>query len=373
MRRLLIGALALALLPCPALAQAAWPAAAPEEQGVSADRLAAMDAAIRAGEFEKITSVLVARHGRLVHETYFDETGAAARRNTRSVTKTVTAMLVGAAIARGDLPGVDAPVAPYIADHGPFDHPDPRKDRITVEDLLTMSSLLECDDDNQFSRGNEERMYLIEDWVKFAFDLPIKGFPAWAPKPEASPYGRAFSYCTAGVVTLGAVVQQATAEPLQDFARDVLFDPLGIHDPEWQISPAGLAMGGGGLGLTSRDLLALGQLLLDHGRRNGHQVLPEAWVAAMTSPHASVGGDRGDYGYLLWLPTYQVAGVAQPVWMMSGTGGNKVAIAPGLDAVVVVTTENFNVRNPHGISDKLIAEHALAAIAQGAGETPATD
>ena len=346
----------------PASAQADWPRATPESQNVSADGLAAMDAAVRDGAYQKITSVLIARHGRLVHEAYFDAGGAEARRNTRSVTKTVTAMLVGAAVARGDLPGVQAPVAPFVADHGPFDHPDPRKDGVTVEDFLTMSSLLECDDDNSFSRGNEERMYLIEDWVKFAFDLPVRGFPEWSPRPEQSPYGRAFSYCTAGVVALGAVVQAATGEPLPDFAREALFGPLGIEGERWQMSPTGLAMAGGGLGLTSRDLLALGQLLLDGGRWNGRQVLPEAWVKAMTTPHASVGSGRGDYGYLLWLPTYQVGDRPHPAWMMSGTGGNKVIVAPDLDAVVVVTTENFGVRNPHGVTDALLTEHALAAL-----------
>lgn len=362
MHRLLSTAFALLLLATPAGAQVAWPVATPADQGVSAERLAAMDAAVRAGDFQKITSVLIARRGRLVHEAYFDEGGAGARRNTRSVTKTVTAMLVGAAIERGHLPGSDTPVMPYVRDHGPFDNPDPRKDRITVEDLLTMSSLLECDDDNQYSRGNEERMYLIEDWVKFGFDLPIRGFAEWAPRPEASPYGRAFSYCTAGVVALGEVVRQATGRPLQAFAREVLFEPLGVEGERWQISPTGLAMGGGGLGLTSRDLLALGQLLLDGGRWNGRQVLPGAWVAAMTTPAASVGEGRGDYGYLLWLPRFQVAGRSHAAWMMSGTGGNKVVIVPDLDAVVVVTTENFNVRNPHGLSDTLVSEHALAAL-----------
>jgi hypothetical protein len=91
-----------------------------------------MDAAVRAGTFQKITSVLIARHGRLVHEVYFDEAGRESRRNTRSVTKTVTAMLVGAAVARGDIASVDAPILPFVADHGPFDNPDPRKAAILV-------------------------------------------------------------------------------------------------------------------------------------------------------------------------------------------------------------------------------------------------
>jgi hypothetical protein len=82
----------------------------------------------------------------------------------------------------------------------------------------------------------------------------------------------------------------------------------------------------------------------------------------MTAPHSTVDPERGDYGYLVWLPTYQVNGVAHPAWAMAGTGGNKVVIVPDLDTVVVVTTENYNVRNPHGLADALIAGHALAAM-----------
>lgn len=363
MHRLLAGAVALALFlaPAAARAQTAWPASTPAEQSVSAERLAAMDTAIRAGEFQAVTSVLVARHGRLIHEAYFDAVGPAGRRNTRSVTKTVTAMLVGAAIARGALSGVDAPVAPHLAAHGPFENPDPRKAVITVEDLLTMSSLLECDDSNQFSRGNEERMYLIENWVGFAFSLPVRGFPAWRPRPEASPHGRAFSYCTAGVVVLGAVVEEAAGQPLQVFARDVLFAPLGIEGEVWQVTPTGLAMGGGGLALTSRDLLALGQVLLDGGRWDGREVLPAEWAAAMTSAHVSVGDGR-DYGYLVWLPRITVGDRTHAAWMMAGSGGNKVVGVPDLDLVAVITTENFGVRNPHDITDRLLADHVLAAV-----------
>ncbi|WP_439472072.1 serine hydrolase domain-containing protein [Brevundimonas sp.] len=362
MRRLILATTALLAFAAPARAEVPWRVSPPAAQQTSATRLTAMDEAIRAGTFQKITSVLIARNGQLIHEAYFDDEGAEARRNTRSVTKTVTAMLVGAAVDRGLLGSADAEVMPYIREHRPFDNPDPRKDRITVEDLLTMSSLLECDDDNSFSRGNEERMYLIEDWVKFAFDLPIKGFPEWTPRPEASPYGRAFSYCTTGVVTLGAVVQQSTGRPLPEFAHEALFGPLGIEGERWQMSPTGLAMGGGGLGLRSRDLLALGQVLLDGGRWDGRQVLSADWVRAMTSPQVQVSPERGDYGYLLWLPKFRVGDRDYAAWMLSGTGGNRVMIFPELKAVAVITTTNFGVRNPHGISDTLITEHILVAL-----------
>lgn len=162
--------------------------------------------------------------------------------------------------------------------------PDPRKLAITLEDLLTMSSLWECNDDNEFSSGNEERMYVTEDWLQFALDLPIKGFAPWMPRPKDSPYGRAFSYCTAGAFTAGAMVERATHRGLAAFAAEVLEKPLGITAVQWNQSPLGIGMGGGGTRYRSRDLAKLGELALDDGRWHGRQVISAAWIKQMLTP-----------------------------------------------------------------------------------------
>ena len=319
-----------------------------------------MDNKVSAGEFKKITSILFARNGRLVYERYFDGSESSLR-NTRSATKTIASILVGIAIDKGFLESVTAPVLSFFSDKQPVKNPDPRKDKITVEDLLTMSSILECDDSNQFSRGNEERMYVIEDWIKFTLDLPVKGFPGWTTKPTDSPYGRSFSYCTAGAVTVGGILERATKTPLVEFAKKYLFDPLGISSAEWQYTPLGSASTAGGLGLRGRDLLKLGQVYLNNGMWKGKRIVSEDWVKTSTRPHVQVDGET-EYGYFWWLKRYRAGNRKVLAYCMLGNGGNKVCVFPSLDMVVVVTSTNYNTRGMHEQTDMILSDYILESV-----------
>lgn len=332
----------------------------PAQEGFSVERLGEMEKAIQNGDFKQITSVLIARHGSIVYEHYFDNEGVDALRNTRSAAKTLTGAFVGLAIDRHLLPGVQARVMDYFRDKQPLENPDPRKNEITIEDFLTMSSLLECDDENQFSRGNEERMYLMEDWAKFTLDLPIRGFPSWVEKPKDSPYGRSWQYCTAGPVTLGVLLERAIKRPLVDFARENLFEPLGISKVQWQFQPTGTAMTGGGLNLRTRDLFKFAQLYLNGGIWPGKRVLSAVWAKASVTPHANARQEI-DYGYLWWLQTFRSGDRAWPSWGMYGTGGNKVVVFPNQEVVAVITTTNFRVPGAAALSDKLITDYILNA------------
>jgi CubicO group peptidase (beta-lactamase class C family) len=250
-------------------------------------------------------------------------------RNTRSCTKTVAGMLLGLAIERGVVSGVDARLEGLLGEPAP---------PIVLRDLLTMSSCLDCDDWDDSSPGNEELMYPQEDWLRFALALPLRETTG-------------FSYCTAGVVALGIGLERALGEPLSGFARRELFEPLGIERAEWQHTPRGETSTAGGLELTSRSLLRLGELYL----RDGEGLVPREWVAESIRPHARIDAET-EYGYLWWLKEY----AGERTFFMTGMGGNRVHVFPGLELVAVITTTNFGRRDAHALSDRLLVEQILS-------------
>jgi CubicO group peptidase (beta-lactamase class C family) len=338
-----------------------WPTASAVENGLSDAKFKSLDADVRAGKFVKIGSVLVARHGKLVYEGYFDG-DASTLRDTRSATKSITDALIGIAIDERKLSGVDARVLALLPERArKMQNPDPRKSAITVEDFLTMSSPLECDDWNDASRGNEERMYIVEDWAQFILDLPIRGRMHVGEKVEAPPYGRNFSYCTGGVFTLSEVLGKVTGMRTDRYAQEKLFGPLGITGVEWVYSPMNVPQTGGGLRLSSRDLLKIAQLFLDAGQWHGRRIVSEAWVKTSTAPHARI-DEMTEYGYLWWLKSFKVGDKSYPAFFMSGNGGNKVVAIPALDMTAVITSTNYNSRGMHEQTDKILTEYVLGAV-----------
>lgn len=334
---------------------------APARAGLSAEPLAAMEKAIRAGEFKKIGSVLVARHGKLAYEGYFDG-DAASLRDTRSATKSITDILVGIAIGEKKLSGVDARVLSYLPERArKIQNPDPRKDKITVEDFLSMSSVLECDDWNDASRGNEERMYIVEDWAQFILDLPVRGRMHVGEQVESPPFGRDFSYCTGGVFTLSEVLAEATGARTDRYAQEKLFGPLGITDAVWVYSPLNVPQTGGGLRLTSRDLLKIAELYRQVGAWGGKRIVAESWVKTSTTPHARI-DDETEYGYLWWLKKFKAADKSYAAFFMSGNGGNKVMVFPVLDMSVVLTSTNYNTKGMHQQTEQLLTDYILRAV-----------
>jgi CubicO group peptidase (beta-lactamase class C family) len=364
MRLLLLSTLlAATALPAPAEepAATAWPRATPAEAGLDAAPLKKMEASVRAGDFKRIGSVAIARHGKLVYEAYFDG-DAATLRDTRSATKSLTGALVGLAVAAGKLHAADATVLGLLPERKKkLANPDPRKLRMTVEDLLTMSNPLECDDWNDASRGNEERMYLVEDWTQFILDLPLRGRMHLDEVAEPPAYGRHFSYCTGGVFILGEIIGKVTGVRLDRWAQAKLFAPLGIARVQWIFSPLGTPQGGGGLRLTTTDILRVAQLYLDGGRWQGKPVLDPGWVRTSLQAHARI-DEQTEYGYLWWLKSFGTGERKVATFFMSGNGGNKVMGIPALDATVAITSTNYNTRGMHEQTEKLLVDYILPSL-----------
>lgn len=314
-----------------------------------------MDSLVASNHFKQITSIVIAHQGKLVFERYYNGAKDSTLHNTRSATKTIAGTLIGCLINDKKLASEKELASTYSKRNNVY-NPDTRKDSITIEDLLTMSSLLECDDWNQFSRGNEERMYLVEDWVKFYWDLPVKGYPEWTTKPEDAEYGRSYSYCTAGVVVLGDIINTISGD-LEEYAKKSLFDKLGITEYHWQMTPINIPMTGGGLGLRSRDLLKIGQLYLNNGKWNGNQIISKAWVEKSTTPKVKFQGDREyEYGYLWWLADF----ANEKAYYMTGTGGNKIAVFPDLELVVTLTSSYYHGgMDSHNQTAKLLNDYIV--------------
>ena len=224
-----------------------------------------------------------------------------------------------------------------------------------------MSSPLECDDWNDASRGNEERMYLVEDWAQFILDLPIRGRMHVGERVTDPPYGRNFSYCTGGVFTLSEVLAKATAMRTDRYAQAKLFGPLGITRADWVYSPLNVPQTGGGLRLSSRDLLKVAQLYLNGGSWNQTRIVDESWVKRSTQAHARI-DDETEYGYLWWLKNFKSGGKSYPAFFMSGNGGNKIVGIPSLDAVIAITSTNYATKGMHEQTEKILTDYVIPSL-----------
>lgn len=300
----------------------------------------------------QLAAIVVMREGRVLQERYFGETTAETLLNTRSVTKTVTAMAVGAAIAEGALAGLEADVRPLIWNESER----AARPLIRVEDFLTMSSALNCNDGDPANPGNEENMYPLEDWQGWARSVPND--PAYTRDAEG--HGP-FRYCTAGVVLTGAALERATGEPLDRYAQRRILTPLGIEHTSWARSPSGQVMPGGGLELRARDLAKLGVLLAQEGRFDGRQVLPAEFVAAMLSRQRVANAEQ-EYGYLIFRRTYHLTCGDFTLPYMAGTGGNAVVVIPEEDAAVIVARTAFRLRGVHPQTTALLEQVLLPPL-----------
>jgi CubicO group peptidase (beta-lactamase class C family) len=261
---------------------------------------------------------MVVRHGRVVAEGWWSPFAAQHPHLMFSVSKSFTSTAVGLAIGEGRLT-LDARVVDLLPEELPAQI-DPHLAALTVRHLLTMTT------------GH------AADTVSLADDAPDGN---WArtilAQPLEFPPGTHYVYNSGASYLLSAILHRLTGERLFDYLTPRLFAPLGIVGATWETCPRGIDAGGWGLSLTTEQLAAFGQLLLQRGEWNGTQLVPAEWIDEATAVQVDTSGTEHDldgrqgYGYQFWRnrPTGYRA---------DGAFGQFCLVLPEADAVVVLTS-----------------------------------
>jgi CubicO group peptidase (beta-lactamase class C family) len=312
------------------------PVSTPEAEGIPSGAILAFLADAEES-VDALHSLLLLRHGYVVAQGWWAPYVPELPHMLFSLSKSFTSTAVGLAVAEGLLSVTDTVLSLF-----PDEAPEEVSDHLAamqVRHLLTMTT--------GHSENTMDHLYPAEvgRWVRAFLALPV----AYEP-------GEHFLYNTGASYVLSAIVQKLTGMSLMDYLAPRLFEPLGIQDAWWEVSPEGVTMGGFGLNVKTEDIARFGQLILQKGVWQGKRILPEAWVEEATSrqvansPNENTDWEQG-YGYQFWRCRHNA-------FRGDGAFGQYCIVMPDQDAVIAITS---------GVGDmqavlNLIWQHLLPAM-----------
>ncbi|MGW8314991.1 MAG: serine hydrolase domain-containing protein [Bacteroidales bacterium] len=310
---------------------------------------------IRDGKFGEIHSMLIYRNDRLVYEEYFPghlyqwngpnyygdlvQYDESMLHGIMSCTKSFTSACIDMAIQQGYIESVDQSIFDYLPDYQEFN--TGLKSRITIEHLLTMTSGLEWNEWNAphgTSANDIDRLYFEcgDDPLRCVLERPMVDDP-----------GESFTYSGGGMVALGEILKNATGSNILEFARENLFDPLGIDTVFWSTYPGGQFDTGGGMLLRPRDMMKFGVTYLNEGLWNGERLISADWVKKSSKIYRNNSrinipiedSGRNGYGYTWWIS--EVGKDHDLMYRANGWGGQVIMVIPPKEMVVVFTSGNW--------------------------------
>lgn len=320
-----------------------WLNTTPEEVGLDSGTLNHIDETIIDNDIA-VDSVIIIKSGYIIYEKYYHYWTQYTAHTIQSCTKSFMSALIGIAIDMGYIDNVSQRVIDFFPNYT-IDNWDPRKENITLEHLLTMSSGLEFHEvDIPYEEPENDlfAMYRSDDMWEYVLDRPMLNDP-----------GEIWSYNSGGIELLGGIIEQTTGYSIVDFAEEFLFDPIGIDYFSWWLVPASGQYGcGGGLNLKPRDMARFGYLYLNEGNWNGTQVISSDWVNISTRIYHDT-GSWYHYGYTWWgVPGYSF-------YEATGHYEQKIFVLPDED-IVVVFTGNIQDEDWHP-SDYFVIEYVIPA------------
>jgi len=303
-------------------------------------------AGVEAGLLRNLHVVLAERGGETILESYGsgpDEDwgrplgdvsfGPETLHDLRSITKSVVSLLYGIALERDLVPRLDTPILSAFPGY-PDLAADPARMSRTIEHAFTMSLGMDWDETKPYTdpENSEIAMELAPDRYRFILDRALVAEP-----------GTRWIYSGGATALIGKIIETGTGKTLPEFAKEVLFDPLGIKTFKWSAGKDGTHSSASGIRLTAPDLLKIGRLVLNDGVWEGRQVVPEAWLTASLRPVIAT-GEGVDYGYFWFCGNAHVPALGGQVpWFGGfGNGGQRLFVCPKADVAAVVYSGDYN-------------------------------
>ena len=334
---------------------AIWERGKPESMGMNIDSLNSYSNILKSGTLGYIDGMLITRGGKIIFEeeythnydslylqtktapgkyNYYDTDWHPFYRDSKlhtmqSVSKSFTSAAIAIANKNGDIPDLNANIMSYFDDYESL-KPDPRREKITILDVLNMSSGIKWDESSMaYTDPSSDcvQMELSNDWIQYVIDREMAETP-----------GTKFNYNSGETMLLSQLITKATGTDLAKYLEKNLFSIIGIKDYYWKHTPKGLTDAEGGLYLTPRDLARFGYLILKNGVWDGKQILPKTWVSQIHKTEINTGTDWLRYGLQFWVMPY---GDNQTAILASGLGGQRMIVIPEYDIVAVFTGWNI--------------------------------
>ncbi|MFP2997795.1 serine hydrolase [Spongiivirga sp. MCCC 1A20706] len=329
-----------------------WNTSSITDYGIDKAGLERLIDSIQANTLVNTHSVLIAKDNKLVFESYFDGHNANIPHDLRSASKSISSAMIGIAIDDGVIKSVDEKLYDFIPANYQYTKDDKKSD-ITLKDLLTMSGGLDVNNLASEDYYQNPMRNKGKKWLQSVLEAPMVKTP-----------GTYADYGSANPFLLGVYLNERLDMPMEQYMHQKLFEPLGITNYINQTDDSMvIPYFGGGMLLTSRDLLKFGQLFLNKGHWNGKQLISEKWIAESFQKHMRLQDvrDKNHYGYLWWHDTYVVNGKPIEAVEARGAGGQFIFILPELESVVVITSGNFRNRKGNQARD-ILRDYILPAM-----------
>jgi CubicO group peptidase (beta-lactamase class C family) len=349
-----------------------WQPIAPAEAGFAPDLEARLDKLIAEKRAWKLHGVVVVRDGRLVMERYFEEDdnargqrlgrvafSAETLHDMRSISKGIVGLLYGIALEQGKVPVPDAPLFASFPDYADLAS-DPGRQHLTIHHVLTMTMGTDWDETSipYSNPANAEiAMDRAPDRIHYILERRVITEP-----------GRRWTYCGGATALLARIIANGMGKPLHKFAREALFDPLGLGETQWIEDKAGEPYAASGLRMTPRDLARIGMMMAGGGAVDGKQIVPAPWLERCTAQIVSVDELR-HYGYQWYSgdfafgkPAGWAPGRLERWWGGFGEGGQRLYVLPGLKLVVAITAGNYLAEDQWIPSTRVMREVVLPSI-----------